>query len=228
MKILIAEDEAIIAISLFTVLTELGYQPLDPAATGKEAIATIESQKPEMAVVDIHLGEYYSGFAVAEKLQQQNIPFIFLTALFDKETIEKAKTYNPAAYLVKPFSKQNLFATIEMSVLHQVHSKKIQESKNVLVKDGSQQIEIDAAAITYLEAENKYIFIHLADGKKHLVRSSFKDVMEQLNLPNLVQVHKSYVININCITAIKYDEIFLGDVSIPVGRTYREGLKNRV
>jgi two-component system, LytTR family, response regulator LytT len=225
MKILVAEDEAIIAISLCTVLTELGYTPLEPAATSTEALLTLANEKPAMAIVDIHLGDYFAGFDVAAKLQQQGIPFIFLTALFDTSTIEKARQYAPAAYLVKPFTKQNLYATIQMSVLNQIASTAVPAPRQVVIKDGNQQVSVACANIVYIQAENKYISICTTDGKKTLLRSSFQEVAEQLNMPELVQVHKSYLVNTRYITAIKYDEVLLGDAVIPVGRTYRENLK---
>jgi DNA-binding LytR/AlgR family response regulator len=225
MEILIAEDEAIIAISLYTVLAELGYQPLEPATSSAEALSVLQKQKPAMAIVDIHLGEYFSGFAVAAALQKQNIPFVFLTALFDKDTIDKAKTYNPAAYLVKPFTKQNLFATIELSVLHSTQLKEAQTTGKVYITEGNKQIEIDTASVVYLEAENKYIFIHLDTEKKLVIRSSFQEIMEQLKITTMIQVHKSYVINTRFITALKYDEVLIGGKAIPVGRTYRSNLR---
>jgi two-component system, LytTR family, response regulator LytT len=224
MKILIAEDEAIIAISLYQVLTDMGYLPIEPAIDSAEAIAAIKTEKPTFAIVDIHLGEYFSGFEVAAVLQKQKIPFIFLTALFDKETIEQAKVYKPAAYLVKPFTKQNLFATIEMSNLQAQDELTAQETKTIFVKDGNKTIPINTQEIIYLEAESKYIAIHTSTKRKVLIRSSFSELLQQLNFDSLVQIHKSFVVNTSCITAMKYDEIFIGDLNIPVGRAYRKNL----
>jgi two-component system, LytTR family, response regulator LytT len=228
MKILIAEDEAIIAVSIFKVLTDLEYEPIEPAINMDEALSSIESYNPTFGIIDIHLGEYYSGFKVAEVLQKKKIPFIFLTALYDKETIEKAKIYNPAAYLVKPFTKQNLFATIEMSLLQ---ASKVEESnlpQIVFIKEGSKTIPLNLAEIVYLESNNKYIFVHFSNKKKQILRSSFKEIMFQLNCPTLIQIHKSYVINKVFITSMKYDEILLGEIAIPVGRVYREDLKKKL
>jgi two-component system, LytTR family, response regulator LytT len=224
MKILIAEDEAVIAISLFQVLKDLGYQPFEPTVNNEEAIETIQNQKPTFAIVDIHLGTYFSGFKVAAALQKQNIPFIFLTALFDKETIEKAKIYNPAAYLVKPFTKQNLFATIEMSLLQSQTIISQEQPQTIFIKDGKKMIPINTQEVIYLQSEGKYIAIYTIAKKKHLLRNTLSEVCQQLNIATLIQIHKSFVINTRFITAVKYDEILLGEIIIPVGRAYRKNL----
>jgi DNA-binding LytR/AlgR family response regulator len=230
MRILIAEDEAIIAESLYQVLLQLGYTPFDPAATSEEAIESMNSFTPDIAVVDIHIGEHFSGFKVAEALNKKNIPFIFLTALYDKETVSMAQVFNPAAYLVKPFNKENLFATIELAIGQ--HNVKKNETnvlpQQVFVKNGNQSISLSPAEITHLEAANKYVTIYLSTAKKHLVRGTLNEVTDQLPLNSLVQVHKSFVVNLQHIKALKYDELLINGSIIPVGRTYREELKKRL
>lgn len=230
MHVLIAEDEAIIAESLYQVLLQLGYAPFEPAATSEEAIDIINNFTPGIAVVDIHIGDHFSGFKVAEVLNKKNIPFIFLTALYDKETVTMAQQYNPAAYLVKPFNKENLFATIELAMGQHTLKKQpaATAAKQVFVKNGNQSISVSPAEITHLEAANKYVTIYLNSSKKHLVRGSLNEVMDQLQLHSLVQVHKSFVINLQHVKAVKYDELLINGNVIPVGRTYREELKKKL
>jgi two-component system, LytTR family, response regulator LytT len=230
MRILIAEDEAIIAESLYQVLLQLGYTPLEPAATSEEAIESMINFTPDIAVVDIHIGNHFSGFKVAGALNKKNIPFIFLTALYDKETVSMAQQFNPAAYLVKPFNKENLFATIELAVGKHMDKKKEVTvlPQMVFVKNGSQSISLPPAEITHLEAANKYVTIYLSTAKKHLVRGSLNEVTGQLQLHSLMQVHKSFVVNLQYIKAVKYDELLINGSIIPVGRTYREELKKRL
>jgi DNA-binding LytR/AlgR family response regulator len=231
MKILIAEDEAIIAESLYQVLLQLGYQPLEPVSSSDEAIALLKTMVPELAILDIHMGKKFSGFDVAAILQQKNIPFIFLTALYDKETLGLAKAYNPSSYLVKPFTKENLFTTIELTISQYRMQKGAPDHADlqVFIKTGNQNLLIKPIEITYLESQGKYVSITLESGKKHLVRTSLTDVMEQLQLPSLVQVHKSFIVNTAYITALKYDEVFIGQRAvIPIGRAYKDGIKNRL
>jgi two-component system, LytTR family, response regulator LytT len=230
MRILIAEDEAIIAESLYQVLLQLGYAPFEPAATSEEAIEYINSFMPDIAVVDIHIGEHFSGFKVAGALNKKNIPFIFLTALYDKETVSMAQQFNPAAYLVKPFNKENLFATIELAVGKHMDKKREVNllPQLVFVKNGNQSISLPPAEITHLEAANKYVTIYLSSTKKILVRGTLNELTDQLRVISLVQVHKSFVVNLQHVKAVKYDELLINGCTVPVGRTYREELKKRL
>jgi two-component system, LytTR family, response regulator LytT len=179
MKILIAEDEAIIAESLYQVLSDLGYSPLEPSYDSDEAIANIDAQLPSLALVDIHIGEQFSGFKVAAKLNQKSIPFIFVTALYDKETVQKATGFNPAAYLVKPFNKENLFTTIELAIANNKpkHDNKTNTAEQIFVKDGANEISIYPADITYVESAGAYINIFMISGKRHLIKSSLQEFL---------------------------------------------------
>jgi two-component system, LytTR family, response regulator LytT len=228
MRILIAEDEAVIAESLYQVLHQLEYDALEPAANSQDAINNILSEKPDMAIVDIHLAQPYAGFKVAYMLNQKDIPFIFLTALYDKDTVERAKEFNPAAYLVKPFNKENLFATIELAASQRNINQKqsIASSDPIFIKNGAKHVGVIPAEITYLETEGGYVKLYsIKNTNGLLVRTSLKELMDELQLASLVQVHKSFVVNTNFIKAVKYDELIVNDTVIPVGRSYREELK---
>jgi two-component system, LytTR family, response regulator LytT len=230
MKILIAEDEAIIAESLYQVLTDLGYHPLEPCQDKHEAIAEIEKSNPTLALVDIHIGEQFSGFDVAEKLNSKGIPFIFVTALYDKETVQKATEFNPSAYLVKPFNKENLFTTIELAIANNKPkvNEKISIQEQIFIKDGVNEISISPADISHVESAGAYINIIMLFGKRYLIKSSLQEFLVQHKINTLVQVHKSYIINISHIKAIKYDEVFVHETMIPIGRTYKNNLRDKL
>jgi two-component system, LytTR family, response regulator LytT len=228
MKILIAEDEAIIAESLYQVLSDLGYSPLEPCQDSDEAINEIEKSNPTLALVDIHIGEQFSGFKVAAKLNQKSIPFIFVTALYDKETVQKATEFNPAAYLVKPFNKENLFTTIELATANKnVDSKKLLKENNpIFIKDGIAEISILPIEITHIESAGAYINIVMINGKKYLVKSSLQEFLLQHKIETIIQIHKSFLINITHIKAIKYDEVLIYNTLIPIGRAYKNNLRD--
>jgi ActR/RegA family two-component response regulator len=73
------KNEGIIAENLYQVILELGFQPYEPAGTTNEAIERINNTAPDLAIVDIHTGNNFSGFKVAEVLNNKNIPFILLS-----------------------------------------------------------------------------------------------------------------------------------------------------
>src|SRR5215831_19490115 len=116
LKIGIVEDELVIARTIITTLDELGYTHCGPAINYTEAIEMLEQNKPDLLLLDIQLSGKKDGIDVAEKLNAlHRIPFIFLTANSDGETIDRAKKVKPHAYIVKPFTKEELFAAIEIA-----------------------------------------------------------------------------------------------------------------
>jgi DNA-binding LytR/AlgR family response regulator len=228
MKIFIADDEAIIAESLFQVLYQLGYEPIEPASSAREALETLQLHTPDLGILDIHLGEPFSGFTIADYFFKNNIPFLFLTALYDTATVQRAKFYNPTAYLVKPFTKENLFATIELARVHVTHQTVVAEPAPFFLKLGNKHLSLDPLSITHLKSEGKYVNIHNNNGKKHLVRATLSEVTEQLQQVSFIQTHKSYYVNPIHIKLIKYDELVVNDTIIPIGRAYRESLKKNL
>jgi DNA-binding NarL/FixJ family response regulator len=117
MNILIVEDEAIIAESIYQLLLLLSYHPYEPVAKPEDAIALIQATPPDLVILDLSLGHGRSGLEVAAYLRENHpaIPYIILSAHSDAETIARVKQYRPAAYLIKPFVRESLFAAIEIA-----------------------------------------------------------------------------------------------------------------
>jgi len=121
-KILIVEDELIIAREIKRTVERLGYETLETVSTAEEALATIEAQKPDLVLMDIHIDGKRDGIETAILVHRlHQIPVIFLTAFSDEATIERAKTAEPYGFIVKPFDERDLRTTIEI-VLHK-HAK---------------------------------------------------------------------------------------------------------
>ncbi len=230
MKILIVEDEAIIAEGIYQVLIQLGYDPYEPTGSKEEALQFLADEKPDVAIVDIHAGEQFSGFKVAEQLNKLNIPYLFLTALYEKEVIATSQQFSPSAYLVKPYVKENLFATIELicSKSFQAAKKSKETYQPVFIKSGNQSTLVQPEEILFLEAEGKYVKIQMMSAKKHLVRGTLSEIMDQLNMQSMVQIHKSFIVNLNQIRSIQTNEILVGEINLPVGRSYKENFQQRI
>src|SRR3984885_8608429 len=112
----IVEDELVIARTILSTLDELGYSHCGPAINYTEAMEMLEHQRPDLLLLDIQLAGKKDGIDVAQKLNElYQVPFIFLTANSDAETIDRAKKVRPHAYIVKPFTKEELFAAIEIA-----------------------------------------------------------------------------------------------------------------
>ena len=121
-NILVIEDDPQIAESLVEMLEILGHQVLTTAESYDQAVAALDKENPDLALVDIQLKGQKTGIDVAERLRYEyKVPFIFTTAYADKETIEKAAAHSPYGYIVKPYGMKEINAGIEVAISnHQI------------------------------------------------------------------------------------------------------------
>lgn len=129
-KILIVEDEAIIAKNIESKLTKAGYEVVDTVFTGNDAIKSALEKNPDIILLDIKLKGEIGGIEAAERIKQQkDIPVIFLTSYTDEDTFEKAKLTEPAAYLSKPFNLDELNRIIQLTLFNHKIKKELVETK---------------------------------------------------------------------------------------------------
>jgi PAS domain S-box-containing protein len=132
-KILIVEDESIVALELQSRLTDLGYSVCGIVVSGPEAINLISEKKPEIILMDINIKGPFDGVETAEKIKgMYDIPIVFLTAFTDSSTLERAKTVQPYGYIVKPFEERELHTTIEIALYKHSMEKKLRDSERRL------------------------------------------------------------------------------------------------
>lgn len=124
-KILIVEDEAIVAEDIRNSLQNLGYTISAVVSSGEEAITKIEEDMPDLVLMDTVLKGAMNGIEAAGQIHSRfNIPVVYLTAFTDKKTIERAKLTEPFGYIVKPFDDRELHTAIEMAIYkHKIESK---------------------------------------------------------------------------------------------------------
>jgi PAS domain S-box-containing protein len=116
-NILIVEDESIVAWDIKETLEKLGYQVVDFAISGAEAIRAATTSRPDLVLMDIRLAGAIDGItAGAEIYDRLNIPVVYLTAHADDRTLERATQTNPFGYILKPFRSQTLQSTIKVAL----------------------------------------------------------------------------------------------------------------
>lgn len=145
-KILIVEDESLIAYDLKLILIKAGYKVCGIADSVNEALELIEEEEPDMVLLDIYLKGAATGIDLAKKLTVKNIAFIYLSANFQESILEKAKETQPYGFLVKPFREKELLITLDVAFYrHQnsIESKLRQEQvledlfKNIVAEPGA-------------------------------------------------------------------------------------------
>jgi len=113
-RILVAEDETLIRMDLVEMLREAGYDVVGAASDGREAIELAESLKPDLAILDVKM-PILDGISAAEKIIEVS-PVLMLTAFSQKDLVERARDAGAMAYVVKPFTINDLVPAIEISI----------------------------------------------------------------------------------------------------------------
>lgn len=129
-RLLIVEDDVIIANNLRDRLKGLGYDVCGVAFSGKEAIEQVGEARPDLVLMDIKLGDEMDGITAAEQLRARfDIPVVYLTGYADEITLQRAKRSDPYGYILKPFELRDLHATIEMALHKYTVEQKLKESE---------------------------------------------------------------------------------------------------
>jgi PAS domain S-box-containing protein len=116
-KVLLIEDEAIIALEMAQYLSAMGYQVVSGVSGARKALATVEREKPDLILMDIRLKGDMDGIETAAEIRSRfDIPIVFLTAYLDEERIGRAKLTMPFGYLLKPVQARDLKVTVEMAL----------------------------------------------------------------------------------------------------------------
>ncbi|NCN09831.1 MAG: hybrid sensor histidine kinase/response regulator [Leptospira sp.] len=127
-KVLVVEDEIIIAINICNSLQKIGYLT-EYSNSGENALTVFSTWNPDIILMDIMLGSGMDGVETAEKIHKtSNVPIIYLTAYSDQATLSRAKITDPFGYLIKPFHGRELFIAIEMAIYK---NKSIQSFKDI-------------------------------------------------------------------------------------------------
>ena len=158
LKIMIVEDEIIVAKDIQRILKKLGYEAFDPFANGKKALDSIEKLSPDLILLDINLkSSEMDGINVAEQIHQHyQIPFIFLTAFSDKATLERAKLTEPYGYIIKPFEEDDIRTAIEIAYYKYTKDLEMQNKGNRFAA-ALDSLEV---AVIITDANEKVIFMN--------------------------------------------------------------------
>lgn len=137
-KIIIVEDEGILALQVKKLLLQMGHSVSAIFASGENALEELITDQPDLILMDIHLQGNMDGIETAELIHKQyGIPLIFMTAHSEEATITRAKTTNPYGYLVKPLNPRELQIAVEMAL----YKAKIDREKDQLTLELQKALE---------------------------------------------------------------------------------------
>ncbi|HCM26273.1 MAG: hypothetical protein A2Z99_05420 [Treponema sp. GWB1_62_6] len=158
-RILVVEDESIVALDMRGRLDSMGYDVVGLASTGEEAVAISASASPDLILMDIKLKGELDGVQAAELIRSnQDIPIIFITAFADSRTLLRAKVTQAFGYILKPFQEREVLISMEMALYKHRMERELRESRDRL--DGTLNAISDA--VIGLDEERRIVSLNSA------------------------------------------------------------------
>lgn len=212
--ILVVEDDYLNRRLTKKILQENGYQVLE-AKSAAEAIAILNKELIDLAILDINLGDgEMDGISLGQLIQnKQKVPFIYLTAYENAKVIREAVATSPYSYLTKPFKNSDLVAAIELAIIKSAKEDRVKPS--ILVRDEEYKVELPLEEINYIESEGNYLLFH-TDKKIYKFRSTISQIMELLPATNFIQTHRAFVVNKNKIEKYSAKSVIVSNTEIPL------------
>lgn len=198
MRVIIVDDEHIARTRISNLIKKLdGVEVLAECGNGQLAIKAINDLQPDLVFLDINIRDM-DGFQVLEQIQTK--PYIvFITA--HEDFALKAFEYEAFDYLVKPFSEERFYKTVNKVL-------KLEESehlKKIAIKQGHKTFLIPTEEINYILASGVYVEIYTDKGK-YVHRETLNHLEQQLNPQYFVRVHRSAIVNITAVKELVHSE----------------------
>jgi DNA-binding NtrC family response regulator len=161
-RILVVEDEAVVALDVEDRLRRLGHEVVGTADSSASALAQAAEVRPDLVLMDIALRDGGDGIAAAERLRAElAVPVVFVTAFADAETLERAKRVSPHGYIVKPFDERDLRATIEIALYRDGLDRAMRRSHDDLLA----VLDVQRTGNVLVDAAGRIVFANAAAGR---------------------------------------------------------------
>ncbi len=182
-----------------------------------EALEYLNAHNVDLIFLDLNMPKL-KGFEFLRSLSAP--PQIIVTTAYKEHALESYEL-NVADYLLKPFSFERFLKAVNKVIHSDTNTAKHEKSPNhIFLRCDKKYIQIDTSTISYMEASGNYTKIITAD-ETITVRKKISDLLFIFKCPDLIQVHKSFVVSKKSIKSIEGNRIFMDDHTIPIGRTYK-------
>lgn len=225
-KILIVEDEILVAEEISADLEDYGFEITEIAISSEECFDAIKKEIPHVILMDINIKGPQDGIETALTINKtHNIPIVYLTANTDSKTISRALSTSPSAFISKPYTKKDLVIALELAF--NKHNNKliitnILEQKNsFFVKDGSQYSRIKFDDINYIEADGSYSKI-ITTAKNYTLSTNLNHFQDSQNSPVFVRIHRSYIVNVEKVDAFDKHSLTINSKTLPISKSYQK------
>lgn len=232
-KILIVEDEALIADHMAMVLEDMGYEVIGIADEGMAALDMLRNTSPDLVLLDINLAGGLDGVDVAQEINRKfGIPFVFVTSNTSPGTLERVKITEPAGFVVKPYTVADLASNVGIALYKKRAGEKGAEVGNggedgFFIKEKHELIRLRFQEILYVEAMDNYTRLHTAKGR-HVLSQTLKLVEQKLAGHSFVRVHRSYLVNLRHVDLIAPRHVLVNGEKVPVSEGQRQKLLEQI
>ena len=224
---IIADDDEIDRLTVLSFARQYPFLHITGSfSNGESVLQAAQQKRPDVLLLDIDMPGI-NGLQLRQQLEQ--VPAcIFITSYpdFAVDSFELAAL----DFLVKPL-KAERFAAAMQRLKHymDIHQKAslldhTLGADTIFIKDGSEQVKLQLHEILYLEALKDYTGI-ITTSRKYCVLSSLGNLLKEKAFQNFVRIHRSYAVQKNYITKASSNELFINQISLPVGRSYKEILQ---
>ncbi len=228
MKILIVEQENLATDLYYPMLRQMGYKPCLPVTSAMEAFKFLQRTPVDLVLLNLTVANYRGALDVAAYIHQHElaVPVVVLSDQSDTTLIHSIKKYHPAAFLLKPVSRESLFAVIELAAPDFEHPQNTEKVQDIFIKTGTRHERINLQQLAFAKANGKYTELHFSFGKR-LVRMSLRSFIEKYqNILRLLRVHKTYAVNPSRVSSFSAYEVRIAGHTIPIGRLFMPDVTN--
>ncbi len=235
MNVFVVEDNIFHLEDAKILLEEMKYQCVGHSETPGKAIEQIGLLPVDIVLIDIHLQGKQSGIELARSIKSlYQLPIIFTTCDRSTDVISQATDMNPVSYLTKPLKKGDLQAALILSQKQKLISEPNdidRKDNSIYIKSGNKLVRVDLNEILFFHTDSKnYCSIVTSSNQKLTCRSSINSFQELLSSDSFMQTHRSYVVNLDKVDFLNEfnQTINIQKHDVPVGRTYRKALYQRL
>jgi DNA-binding LytR/AlgR family response regulator len=243
-KVIILEDEFAIAEDIAAILTDAGYDVIGRFETAEDALEFTMSHEPDIVLVDIRLTGAHDGIHFVQELQKKSqVPTLYITANSDRATYERARATRPHAFLVKPFTKSNLLAAVDLALFHfsnftspQSIDRNIPRELDVapfikneflFVRTNGKFKKINICELLFIEASGSYVHLQTL-GERFTLSYNLSHFQRKNPLPDLTRIHRSYVVNLLHVDSFDESSVSVKNHRLPLGDNYKSDFMERV
>jgi len=231
-KVLIVEDESLIAQEIAECLEENEFEITEIVSTSGMAMRSIKERKPDVILMDISIKGEEDGISLSRRiLQEENFPIVFLTSHTETKIFKEASVLKPSAFLLKPFNEQELPIAIELAFSN--HNKEVITKQrpvlkdSIFVKNGKKFQKIKLEDILFIEAEGSYSRIKTRTNE-FMISFNLSQFHEEIDNDLFCRVHRSFIVNLTNIDSFDLTNITISGRSIPISKQFHEKLVRSV